>query len=57
MKNCCVNEIHSCCWLRGIILQERIYAHWFCDGNFTDARAHMLPKKGDVLQMDWSQLR
>jgi len=38
-------------------MKERIYADWFCNGNVTDARAHMLPKKGDVLQMDWSQLR
>ena len=36
---------------------ERLYANWFCDRNLNEARAQMLPKKGDSLQMDWSQLR
>ena len=36
---------------------ERYYATWFCGGNISEARAQMLPKKGDSLQMDWSQLR
>jgi len=36
---------------------EVYYAACFCDGNATEARSHMLPKKGDGLDMDWSQLR
>ncbi len=36
---------------------EKYYASWFCDGNETEARSTMLPKKGDGLEMDWSQLR
>jgi len=36
---------------------ENLYAAWFCDGNVREARAQLLPKKGDGLQMDWSQLR
>jgi len=36
---------------------ERYYADWFCGGNETEARSLMLPKKGDGLDMDWSQLR
>ena len=41
-------------------LEERmefVYASWFCDGNTREARAQLLPKRGDGLQMDWSQLR
>jgi len=36
---------------------ERLYAKWFCDDNAREARAQMLPKRGDGLSMDWSQLR
>lgn len=36
---------------------ERLYAGWFCDNNLSEARAHMLIKKADTLDMDWSQLR
>ena len=36
---------------------EVLFANWFCDKNLTEARAKMLPKKGDTLEMDWSQLR
>jgi xenotropic and polytropic retrovirus receptor 1 len=36
---------------------ETIYANWFCDGNVREATAQLLPKRGDGLQMDWSQLR
>lgn len=36
---------------------ERLYAIWFCDRNISEARAQMLTKKGDGLEMDWSQLR
>lgn len=36
---------------------EKLFADWFCDGNIREARAKMLPKRGDGLQMDWSQLR
>lgn len=36
---------------------EKAYASWFCDGNVREARAQLLPKRGDGLQMDWSQLR
>lgn len=36
---------------------EELYAAWFCDRNVSEARAQMLPKKGDSLDMDWSQLR
>jgi len=36
---------------------EQLYADWFCEGNLLQARAQMLPKVGDGLQMDWSQLR
>jgi EXS family/SPX domain len=36
---------------------EKLYAVWFCDKNIAEARAQILIKKGDVLEMDWSQLR
>lgn len=36
---------------------EVYYAACFCGGNATEARSHMLPKKGYGLDMDWSQLR
>ena len=36
---------------------ERLYAVWFCDRSVSEARAQMLSKKGDGLEMDWSQLR
>mmetsp|Transcript_47140 Transcript_47140/g.87573 ORF Transcript_47140/g.87573 Transcript_47140/m.87573 type:complete len:581 (-) Transcript_47140:544-2286(-) len=36
---------------------EELYARWFCDDNIREARAQMLPKRGDGLSMDWSQLR
>jgi xenotropic and polytropic retrovirus receptor 1 len=36
---------------------ELLYANWFCDRNVSEARAQMLTKKGDGLEMDWSQLR
>jgi len=36
---------------------EIFFADLFCQGILTEARAKMLPKKGDGLEMDWSQLR
>lgn len=36
---------------------ELKYARWFCGGNIREAQGQMLPKKGDNLDMDWSQLR
>ena len=36
---------------------EQYYADWFCGGNENEARSQLLPKKGDGLDMDWSQLR
>ncbi|GMH76350.1 hypothetical protein TL16_g07050 [Triparma laevis f. inornata] len=36
---------------------EKMFAEMFCEGNMLQARAQMLPKVGDGLQMDWSQLR
>jgi SPX domain protein involved in polyphosphate accumulation len=36
---------------------EKKYANWFCDGNMREAYAQLLPKKGDGLDTDWSQLR
>jgi hypothetical protein len=36
---------------------EIFYANWFCEGNRREAIAQMLPKRGDGLEMDWSQLR
>jgi SPX domain len=36
---------------------EVLYANWFCDRDISEARAQMLPKRGDGLEMDWSQLR
>lgn len=36
---------------------ERLYANWFCNRSITEARVQLLPKKGDGLEMDWSQLR
>lgn len=41
-------------------LGERLelrYANWFCDGNKREANAQLLPKRGDGLEADWSQLR
>lgn len=35
----------------------RYYANWFCEGDVREATMEMLPKKGDGLEMDWSQLR
>mmetsp|Transcript_22017 Transcript_22017/g.45866 ORF Transcript_22017/g.45866 Transcript_22017/m.45866 type:complete len:920 (-) Transcript_22017:91-2850(-) len=39
------------------VRMEHLYADWFCEGNLLQARAQMLPKVGDNLLMDWSQLR
>jgi len=39
------------------VYKERLFSDWFCQGNLTEARAKMLAKKGDGLEMDWSQLR
>jgi hypothetical protein len=36
---------------------ELLYANWFCNRDISAARAQMLPKRGDGLEMDWSQLR
>ena len=36
---------------------EQLYANWFCDRNVSDAKVQLLPKRGDGLEMDWSQLR
>lgn len=36
---------------------EKYFANWFCDGDIRAANAQMLPKRGDGLEMDWSQLR
>jgi len=36
---------------------EKIYSKWFCDGDVREAQAQMLPKRGDGLLMDWTQLR
>lgn len=36
---------------------EKLYANWFCGRDLSEARAQMLPKRGDGLHMDWSQLR
>jgi hypothetical protein len=36
---------------------EKFYANWFCEGDIRSAHAQMLPKRGDGLEMDWSQLR
>ncbi|KAL3926512.1 MAG: hypothetical protein SGBAC_013451, partial [Bacillariaceae sp.] len=35
----------------------RYFANWFCAGDVREATTEMLPKKGDGLEMDWSQLR
>ena len=36
---------------------ESIYSKWFCEGDVREAQAQMLPKRGDGLLMDWTQLR
>ena len=36
---------------------EKFFAIWFTDGDVRDAHAQMLPKRGDGLEMDWTQLR
>eukprot|EP00816_Leptocylindrus_hargravesii_P012287 CAMPEP_0196806948 /NCGR_PEP_ID=MMETSP1362-20130617/6884_1 /TAXON_ID=163516 /ORGANISM="Leptocylindrus danicus, Strain CCMP1856" /LENGTH=831 /DNA_ID=CAMNT_0042180649 /DNA_START=208 /DNA_END=2699 /DNA_ORIENTATION=+ len=36
---------------------EKVYADWFCFGNIREAQSKMLPKQGDILEMDWTQLR
>jgi hypothetical protein len=36
---------------------EKYYANWFCEGDMQAAHARMLPKRGDGLEMDWTQLR
>jgi hypothetical protein len=36
---------------------EVYYANWFCDGDKIEAKAQMLTKRGDGLDMDWSQLQ
>ena len=36
---------------------EKYYANWFCDGDMIEAKAQMLTKRGDGLDMDWSQLQ
>jgi SPX domain/EXS family len=40
-----------------IARMEVLYANWFCDRNINAARAQMLTKRNDGLDMDWSQLR
>ena len=35
----------------------KVYAKWFCGNDLRQANAQMLSKKGDILEMDWSQLR
>lgn len=67
-----VSDIHQTCFnnitakkvqlrLTFVVLlfafQEKLFAKWFCDGNITEARSVLLPKIGDGLDMDWSQLR
>lgn len=36
---------------------EQLYANWFCEGDIRSAKAQMLTKRGDGLEMDWSQLQ
>ena len=36
---------------------EKFYANWFCNGDTREAKAQMLVKRGDGLDMDWSQLQ
>jgi len=36
---------------------EMLFAKWFCGRNVLDARVQILPKRGDTLEMDWTQLR
>mmetsp|Transcript_7021 Transcript_7021/g.7743 ORF Transcript_7021/g.7743 Transcript_7021/m.7743 type:complete len:901 (-) Transcript_7021:67-2769(-) len=36
---------------------ETYYANWFCEGDKIEAKAQMLTKRGDGLDMDWSQLQ
>jgi len=40
-----------------ILRMEKMFARWFCGGNLREAQAQMLRKRGDGLEMDWSQLR
>jgi len=35
----------------------KIYAKWFCDNDIREATAQMHTKKGDDLELDWSQFR
>lgn len=35
---------------------ETYFANWFCEGDLRAAKAQMLTKRGDGLDMDWSQL-
>jgi EXS family/SPX domain len=34
-----------------------LYANWFCQGSKSEAQVQIMPKKGDSLEMDWTQLR
>lgn len=36
---------------------ETYFANWFCEGDLRAAKAQMLEKQGDGLEMDWSQLQ
>lgn len=36
---------------------EMLFAKWFTGGNVLDARVQILPKKGDTLEMDWTQFK
>jgi hypothetical protein len=36
---------------------ETYYANWFCEGDIRAAKIHMLSKRADGLEMDWSQLQ
>mmetsp|Transcript_19151 Transcript_19151/g.41593 ORF Transcript_19151/g.41593 Transcript_19151/m.41593 type:complete len:856 (+) Transcript_19151:75-2642(+) len=36
---------------------EKYFANWFCSGDLREAKAQMLTKRGDGLDMDWSQLQ
>ena len=57
-----LTEAHNICDEGSAVekLSQKIelrYANWFCDGNSREAIARLLPKRGDGLETDWSQLR
>jgi len=54
-NQCMLNDAKAVDILSG--KYEKYYSEWFCNGDTREAKAQMLAKRGDGLDMDWSQLQ